>query len=199
MHNGYYEELDYLKKETEDEDFPVDDFEFMCGNSFYLWDEDLIDNLAKQYPKEKNYIENYTPYEFLHGSCNVFAKALSDIKGLSVSAIYEPDEDAEGIEDYPSKYHLVHMYCTTEDGLYVDIRGVTDSWEEFIKEFIDSGLMLNNEDTVIERDIPKDSEKLELTENSVFSEKWSYELAKLVIEEMFPDYYPENNNKDIEL
>ena len=184
MHNGFYTELDIIKKDSDDEDL---DFSFMEEENCF--DEDLITDLIKENPDvRENYIEGFNLYDFLHGSCDVFAKALSDINGLSISAIYEPDEDATGIEDYPDKYHLVHMYCTTKDGYYVDVRGITDNWDEFIKDFIDNGLMNNDDNTVC---IDKIIEEIE------DNEKWCYKLAEDVIKHMYPDYFPEE--KDMEL
>lgn len=186
MHNGFYKELNIIK---EDPDYEDDDFSFMEGENCFS--DNLITDIIKEYPDiEEYWIKGFNLYKFLHGYCDVFAKALSDINGLSISTIYEPDEDADGIEDYPDKYHLVHMYCTTKEGYYVDVRGITDSWDEFIKDFTDNGLM-NNDDNTVYIDIDK------MTEEIKDDEKWCYKLAEDVIKHMYPDYFPEE--KDMEL
>ena len=84
-----------------------------------------------------NYLEdefkthNRTPYNFLHGECDIFARYLSDKYGYMMSALYEEPNQ------------LIHAYCTNEvNGVvyYIDVRGITDNWEEFIREFYDTGI-----------------------------------------------------------
>ncbi len=70
----------------------------------------------------------YNAYQFLHGYCYVFAEALHDIYGYQV-------ENAYGENGF-----LVHSYCITYDEdspLFIDVRGITDDYQEFIEEFGD--------------------------------------------------------------
>lgn len=63
-------------------------------------------------------------YEFLHGYCDSFATALHKKYGYPIEAIYNG--------------HLTHAYCVVErDGVkyYIDARGITNDWGEFITEF----------------------------------------------------------------
>ena len=63
--------------------------------------------------------------DFLHGFCDLFAKRLHDEFGYRVENLY----DSEG--------GLIHSYCRTDDGRYVDVRGVTSDGEAFFEEFAD--------------------------------------------------------------
>ena len=73
---------------------------------------------------------------FLHGVCGIFALALSDVFRYDIELAYEqPDPDEEKTEDPLSCFNrLVHIYCTKQvEGktYYIDVRGVTESWETF--------------------------------------------------------------------
>ncbi len=100
-----------------------------------FWTE--FDEILEDLPNaEWGYLESelktngLTPYDFLHGLCNYFAQYLHDIYGYKMAGLYEePDQ-------------MIHAYCTKEiDGVtyYIDVRGITDDWNEFIKEFYESG------------------------------------------------------------
>ena len=69
-------------------------------------------------------------YDFLHGRCAYFAQYLHDTYGYKIVGLYEePDQ-------------LIHAYCVEViDGIsyYIDVRGITDNWAEFIQEFYDTG------------------------------------------------------------
>ena len=101
-----------------------------------FWED--LESLWEEYPdSEWGYLEgeikthNRTPYNFLHGECDIFARYLSDKYGYKMSALYEE----------PGQ--LIHAYCVNEiNGVtyYIDVRGIIDDWNEFIKEFYDNGL-----------------------------------------------------------
>lgn len=67
-----------------------------------------------------------TPYDYLHGFCLEFALHLNQLYGYPVEAVYSKNSS------------LIHAYCVSEkDGktIFIDIRGWTDDWQEFIQEF----------------------------------------------------------------
>lgn len=67
-------------------------------------------------------------YVFLHGYCDTFAFALHEQYGYEIE--YARDEDN----------HLIHAYCVDYSGstpLYIDIRGITDNFEELMEDFRD--------------------------------------------------------------
>ncbi len=107
MHNGFYEELDSIRDEENDnEEYG---YEFMD-----LYTAGEGENL----------------YEYLHGYCDMFALALHERYGYRIERIISPE-----------KHNLIHAYCTAPapDGttLFIDCRGITDNWGEFIGEFKD--------------------------------------------------------------
>ncbi len=79
-----------------------------------------------------------TPYHFLHGSCNIFAQHLNETYGYRVEMLYEE----------PGQ--LIHAYCTYKSSsgktYYIDVRGITDSFEELVQEFIDCGIWCGDMD-----------------------------------------------------
>ncbi len=72
-----------------------------------------------------------TPYDFLHGACNIFAQYLNETYGYRVEMLYEE----------PGQ--LIHAYCVYESPsgkfYYIDVRGITDRLEDMMQEFIDCG------------------------------------------------------------
>lgn len=71
--------------------------------------------------------EGRTAYIFLHGSCDIFAEQLRKI--CTDYDIYKI-EDKDGIH--------VHWYAQTvykDMPLYIDVRGATSSFDEFLSEF----------------------------------------------------------------
>ena len=100
-----------------------------------FWTE--LKELREEYPdSEWGFLENeiqcdggLTPYDFLHGYCNVFAQMLNEKYGYRIEAAYEE----------PSQ--LVHCWCVSEapDGrkAYIDVRGVTTSFDDLMKDFED--------------------------------------------------------------
>ena len=61
--------------------------------------------------------------DFLHGYCSFFALRLHNEYGYKIENLYEDDGD------------LIHSFCRTKDGKFVDVRGVTDDAETFFSEF----------------------------------------------------------------
>lgn len=62
------------------------------------------------------------PYHFVNGLCHSFAAALKDIFGYEVEVI--PGKDGS----------IIHAYAVHE-GMYIDVRGINDDWDEFISEY----------------------------------------------------------------
>lgn len=113
MHNGFWDDYEtYLKDDPDGETWDIN--------------FDFLDSGIKSH--------NRTPYHFLHGECNVFAVFLHDKYGYDIESLWNKGEFDTG---------LIHSYCTKEiNGVkyYIDIRGITDSYQEFMKEFYDNGL-----------------------------------------------------------
>ncbi len=123
IHNGFYDERDELIKEMYKSE---DDFDE---------DEVLFDFLVNETADPENgYKEgDLTAYDFLHGYCNVFAWILSQKTGLAPIGMYEYGR-------------LIHAFVETDNG-YIDIRGFTDDYDEFIQEFYENGLCENSDCT----------------------------------------------------
>lgn len=123
MHNGYYLEKETIEKETGESI----DFGFMDGLD-YFYNEDIPTRAI---------------YDLLHGYCDNFAVLLHNEFGYDINLVRNKDSG------------LIHAYCTTEkDGetLYIDIRGITDSIDEFFGEFEDFFDYNDYEDDLIIRE-----------------------------------------------
>lgn len=65
--------------------------------------------------------------KYLHGHCDEFAETLSERFGYEIHSLWNSDEDS-----------LIHAYCfkfMNDKAYYIDARGITDNWDEFIEEF----------------------------------------------------------------
>lgn len=108
MRNGFYTELDALKRKCMDSKFEDAGWDFLenkCNNG------------------------SISAYSFLHGLCWVFALVLNEIYGYRIVAFHDPNDGS-----------LIHAYCETKIDrrtLYVDVRGCTDNYKEFMEDFDD--------------------------------------------------------------
>lgn len=117
MRKGLYEELD----------------ELLVGDSDAGWDffhiEDVLDEGEIDFLRFlKIEPEDYFPYMFLHGYCYAFASCLNLKYGYEMKGIYNENDK------------LVHAYCVAykdKNPVFIDIRGCTSNWAEFIEEFRD--------------------------------------------------------------
>ena len=112
MHSGFYTERDMLVQDYKDEIEDIDfRFEFMDGLDFFYQDE----------------LSCIDMYKYLHGYCYLFALMLSKVFGYKIKSFWT------------SKDNLIHAFCVTQskDGkeYYIDARGYTDDYDEFISEF----------------------------------------------------------------
>ncbi len=92
-----------------------------------------LKDLQDEYPEATfGYLENElqthgcTPYTFLHGCCDIFAMVLHEKYGYKL--------------EYAEWLGLVHAYCVAEhngETFYIDVRGISTDYEEFMKEFED--------------------------------------------------------------
>lgn len=74
---------------------------------------------------------SFSACDMLHGFCDIFAEALHKECGAEYKIYSLLDSEDR---------RLTHCYCMTfQNGkrYYADIRGITDSWEEFLSEFAD--------------------------------------------------------------
>ena len=113
-------------------------------------------------------IEVYYDAEyFLHGLCHIFAYALH--KKFNYD-IYELRSEADSI---------IHWYCIYEyngNTVYIDVRGITTNYEEFLSEFKSYNNIKNNK-------------VLNLTEYDYeWKEKKQIEFANEIITK-YTDYY----------
>lgn len=104
----------------------------MYRNGFYIKLDDLK-NECEDFSCDFSFLENeisygtITPDWFLHGNCDIFACYLHDKYGYEMKAVCNPEQ-------------LIHVYCIANINnktVYIDIRGITDDWNEFITEFDD--------------------------------------------------------------
>lgn len=128
MKNWLYIEQDDINKNAQNEFEKINSFYFMDDIiRDLLWDDDMDKSFAECY-------ETFEPSIFLHGDCLLFAFALREIFGYDVHVIY-PKDFFDRIDAY-----IIHAYCTYKDPLtgetlYIDIRGITNDKELFLKEF----------------------------------------------------------------
>lgn len=110
MHTGFYEDLDVIRAELL--------FQGDIRNPSEI-DFCFMENEAG--------INGYSPFDFLHGLCDIFAAYMNDKYGYDAYQIY----DANG--------NLIHAFCIsgTVNGhpIYADIRGETNDLEEMLAEF----------------------------------------------------------------
>lgn len=64
-------------------------------------------------------------YDLLHGNCTVFASVLNREFGYPVYAAFDYDKN------------MVHSFCFNEYDEFVDVRGTTSDYVEFLEEFED--------------------------------------------------------------
>lgn len=96
---------------------------------FYLKHDQLSEDCGFVFLEDEASCNKITPDWFLHGNCDIFACYLHEKYGYGMKAIYDCDSD-----------ELIHVYCTAEinnETVYIDVRGITNNWDEFIEEFDD--------------------------------------------------------------
>lgn len=106
-HNGFYEELDELQKDG------ADDFGFL---------ENICISVCDIHGNQ------LSTYDLLHGYCTTFATLLHKKYGYTVYKIEKKNGD------------YIHCFCTAIwNGItyYIDVRGITNNYDEFISEFED--------------------------------------------------------------
>ena len=117
MHSGFYEELDSLSEEN-----GLADFGFLenVGGEYEIHTNYVCDG------KKVSYLLN--AYDFLHGNCNEFSFALNQRYGYPIFEI----KDGSG--------NLVHSFNrmdTDSQQFFIDVRGITTDYFEFMSEFED--------------------------------------------------------------
>ncbi len=115
MHYGFYEELDSLLEDYEDSDFGfLENINMPCEDSVGVFDTKINRHI--------------NAYDFLHGCCNEFAYMLNEKYGYP---IYE-------IVDHTGT--LIHSFARLDQNnihYFIDVRGITTDYHEFISEFED--------------------------------------------------------------
>lgn len=160
MHNLFYTENDQRIR-----DFKEDlGFGFMDSVEFILPDDEY---------------KNIDMYKYLHGYCDVFAYRLREKYGYDINLDCE-DECCE---------YLIHAYCSTEINgktYWIDCRGITDNYKEFIEEFASWDCYGN---------IDSSSGWFKDNSNVVLNRKGEYKDIHKEIDLIF-DYYKDNYNVD---
>lgn len=120
-----------------------------------FWDE--LRSLREEFPEASwGYLENeyslfgLSPYDFLHGSCDIFAEVLHEKYGYTL--------------EYAECLGLLHAYCVKElDGhtYYIDVRGICSDYDEFLEDFkeyfIEKKFSIARLDSIPERYIHSDN------------------------------------------
>lgn len=152
MHNGFYLELDGLKEDDDDASFG------------------FLENIGSEYNiRSDGFL--ITAYDYLHGYCDLFAYALHERYGLP---LYEIRDD---------KNDLVHCFAIAETSsgkMFVDVRGATTDYFEFIEDFED--FIEDVTDFSVYRIDPIDSQSL------FFSVAIPDEDHKAFLDHFFSDY-----------
>ena len=153
----------------------------MYRNGFYI-ELDALNEKYKNYGYSFNFLEYETSYNgitpdlFLHGNCDIFACYLHEKYGYEMKAVYEYNSEL-----------LIHAYCTAEINnktVCIDVRGITDDWNEFITEFDD----WHSDDCIIETfDIPEYYLKMKRKNADIF-------MAAKAIEYENEDFYDVKQN-----
>lgn len=105
MNHGFYSELDKLRLED-----PHADFSFL---------------------EQIKVTDDRDAHQFLHGFCDDFAAALSEVFGYEIESVRH--WEVPGLTG-----SLIHVYCIAElhgEIAYIDIRGITTDAELFFEEF----------------------------------------------------------------
>lgn len=152
MHNGFYEELENIIKDDEDANFG-----FMENTSYEIWGKYKNEN-------GKEFRHLITAYDFLHGYCDEFAFSLHEKFGYPVYQIN--DEDGKMI-------HCFAMIIFNDIHYFIDVRGVTTDYSEFLSEF---------EDWTDEESSIENTKELNLGIVSISEEN------KAFMEKLFSDY-----------
>lgn len=120
-----------------------------------------------------------TENDFLHGHCDIFAEA-----------IYNSDPRIWTIESVHSQESGVgHTYCVANiHGVefFADVRGVTNNWEDFIKDF-EKGMTKNQDLPTTDREQLKEMNCISIGRHAVAYA--NYEIAaKIIIEDNINNY-----------
>lgn len=79
---------------------------------------------------------DFGPDIFLHGVCGVFALALHERYGYVIRLALDDEDGEDAALSHPWDY-LIHCFCVSESGRYIDVRGVMDSEQTLMTEFSD--------------------------------------------------------------
>ena len=108
LYNGFYKELERLMEEYDDASF--------C----------FLENIEAV---TKDYNKKIYASDFLYGFCDIFATCLRKEFGYETYAIYDENK------------RLIHAYCVHKSKknsiCFIDVRGCTNDFSKFIKEFND--------------------------------------------------------------
>lgn len=100
---------------------------FLIGKKNGLQGDNLSDLLAESftYSIQKNTFDANT---FLHGVCDIFAYALAKLFNYTIYQVVDDNG------------YIVHAFCIyrkNNTNLYIDARGITSDYDDFISDFED--------------------------------------------------------------
>ena len=156
------------------------------ATGLYLTSDDPSEELEKIIVKPdtaNSYYPEVSADWFLHGVCGIFALALHKRFGYAIRYLNGLDEDVD--EGEAPEEFLLHIYCVTDDGLFVDVRGITEDEDKLIDPFLD----LCDKNNVSGYDY--DADECEKTiKDDMSSEEYDtlYSVANSIID-LHPDWY----------
>lgn len=122
--------------------------------------------------------KKFSAMDLLHGWCNVFAKALSEMTGNEAYTIPMEDDDGSPL---PLSVHCFCVEKGKEGNVYIDVRGRFDMPEEMMEEFEDFIVL----DEAREKMVPLDLGTIDM-ETEGASE--AYTLSKEMIRKFREQY-----------
>lgn len=118
MKTGFY---------AEREKYNYDGFDFLEAESVIDENDSYI--CINYSETDEKYLHELNPYDYLHGRCDTFAEFLYKRYDYPAYMIKNPDTD--------KLVHCFNMVCFNNTNYYIDIRGITTDYEEFMSEFED--------------------------------------------------------------
>ncbi len=173
MHTGYYEDNSKL-------DFCPLENEFLTKFSVKNGDE---------------FDFTFSANDMLHGFCDIFAEVLAKK--------FNPNYQVYSLLD-PSDGYLTHCYCMLSDSdkkYYIDVRGITDNFNEFISEFADfvdtkDEQELSNAGLIVPYNFNMAEHNRDYMQGTNF-EKKIVELSKQIISHQEEFYNPSSIKKEL--
>ena len=128
-------------------------------------------------------LNSMSAYDFLHGFCVTFAYALSKEYGYPIVMRERQNMDKQ-------EANVVHCWCE-KDGAFIDVRGITQSFQKFWDEFEDFDSFDLEDDSILLLKFKDHSELYDYLEGDVIHNSFApfyVQMARILLKE-HPDYY----------